>query len=187
LKPLRGSLSPLGAVLAAVLLCVSIVPVHADNAMGYRLLAANDAAQLPHNHGSLGMDVERASKITDAGMVFDLIRVKAVRRGSAAAQVGFLPGDQIVAVDGRVFESLAAFAAYVGSLAPGSRATVDYIPVKGGPAQAQRVSLTIGAPAQSADGMSTGAKVAIGVGAAALFGCYELGCFSHQQSKSGQQ
>jgi hypothetical protein len=28
--------------------------------------------------------------------------------------------------------------------------------------------------------MSTGTKVAIGVGAAALFGCYELGCFSHR-------
>jgi hypothetical protein len=30
--------------------------------------------------------------------------------------------------------------------------------------------------------MSTGTKVAIGVGAAALFGCYELGCFSYRSA-----
>ena len=39
-------------------------------------------------------------------------------------------------------------------------------------------------------GLSTGTKVAIGVGAAALFGCYKAGCFSRLRAKmgsSGQQ
>ena len=29
-------------------------------------------------------------------------------------------------------------------------------------------------------GLSAGTKIAIGVGAAALFGCYKMGCFSHK-------
>ena len=166
------------------------VPAWAENQMGYRLLTSQDAAALPHNRGSLGMEIERSQQIVDGGMTFDLIRVKGVRSGSPGAQAGFNPGDQIIAVDGRVFPSLAAFAAYVGSVQPGTAASVDYIPANGGPAQAQRVAVTVGAagsPAQapvqapSQGGMSTGTKVAIGVGAAALLGCYELGCFSHRR------
>ena len=165
------------------------LPVHAANPMGYQLLSQQDAAALPHNHGSLGMDIERAQQITDDGMTFDLIRIKQVRRGSPGAQAGFGPGDQIIAVDGKVFASLIAFAAYVGSLPPGTAVTVDTIPANGGPAQAQRISATIGAagaaaqPApQAQTGMSTGTKIAIGVGAAALLGCYEMGCFSHRKA-----
>ena len=172
----------------------------AENQMGYQLLSPETAANLPHNHGSLGMDIERAQQITDGGMTFDIIRVKAVRRGSPGATAGFTAGDQIIAVDGKVFPSLAAFASYVGSLPPGTTVSVDYIPTNGGPAQAQRVAVTIGAGGGSAqpavqaptsNGMSTGTKVAIGVGAAALLGCYELGCFSHrhpaQAAPAGQE
>lgn len=153
--------------------------------MGYRLLTQEDAASLPHNHGALGLDIERAQQITDDGLSFDLIRVKQARRGSAGAQAGFKPGDEIIAVDGRVFASLAAFGAYVGSLPPGSQMQVDTIPAGGGPQQAQRVAVTVGEAGRTmavpAQGMSTGTKVAIGVGTVALFGCYELGCFSHRQ------
>ncbi len=159
--------------------------------MGYQLLSPQDAAALPRNRGSLGMDIERAQQITDDGMTFDIIRVKQVRRGSPGAQAGFAPGDQIIAVDGRVFPSLAVFAAYVGSLQPGTAMSVDYIPANGGPGQAQRVSVTVGAagsaaqpsaqPAPAPTGMSTGTKVAIGVGAVALLGCYEMGCFSKRR------
>ena len=176
------------------------IAAHADNAMGYRLLSPQEAAALPHNHGSLGLDIERSQVITDAGMTFDIIRVKQVRPGSPGAQAGLQAGDQIIAVDGRVFPSLASFAAYVGSLSPGSQASVDYIPAGGGPAQAQRMPIAIGTPArqtpqqtapQPSAGLSTGTKVAIGVGAAALLGCYEMGCFSHrtpsQPSTAGQQ
>ncbi|HEY0417933.1 MAG TPA: PDZ domain-containing protein [Acetobacteraceae bacterium] len=171
-------------------------PARADNAMGYRLLSAQEAASLPRNNGALGMDVERSQQITDSGMTFEIIRVKQVRRGSPGAQAGFRPGDQIIAVNGRVFPSIAAFAAYVGAISPGSQATIDYIPAGGGPAQAQRVPVTIGGPGRSAQpsgnpneaapstGMSTGSKIAIGVGAAALLGCYEMGCFSHRGSTS---
>lgn len=170
-------------------------PAHAENQMGYQLLTSQEAAALPHNHGSLGMDIERSQQITDGGMTFDLIRVKGVRRGSPGAQAGFNPGDQIIAVDGRVFPSLVVFAEYVGSVQPGTAASVDYIPANGGPAQAQRVAVTIGTPRNGAQapapgGMSTGTKVAIGVGAAALLGCYELGCFSHRhpmQATTGAQ
>ena len=54
--------------------------------MGYRLLTQEDAASLPHNHGALGLDIERAQRITDDGLAFDLIRVKQARRGSPGAQ-----------------------------------------------------------------------------------------------------
>ena len=189
-------------LLALVLAAAVLTPLaaRADNAMGYHLLSQQEAAALPHNHGSLGLDIERAQVITDAGMTFDIIRVKQVRRGSPGARAGLQAGDQIIAIDGRVFASLTSFAAYVGSLSPGSQASVDYIPTDGGPAQAQRMTIVIGTPAQQAaqqaapqpsGGMSTGAKVAIGVGAAALLGCYEMGCFSHrtpgQPPPAGQQ
>ncbi len=165
------------------------MPASADNAMGYSLLTPDQAAALPRNHGALGLDVERAQVITDAGMTFDIIRVKQARPGSAGARAGLKSGDQIIAIDGRVFPSLVTFAAYVGSLAPGSQASVDYIPAGGGPGQAQRIAVAIGAPSQQAaapppvpGGLSTGSKVAIGVGAAALLGCYEMGCFTHHPS-----
>ena len=173
------------------------LPAHADNQMGYRLLSQDDAQDLPHNHGALGMDIEAAQRITDGGMTFDLIRVKQVRSGSAGEQAGFHPGDEIIAVDGEVFSSLAVFAAYVGSVQPGSQVNVDYIPAGGGPQQAQRIGVTVGTagqtaqPAPQADqttqsktGLSNGTKVAIGVGAVALFGCYELGCFSRHHHAS---
>ena len=172
------------AVSACLWLPWAAVPARADNPMGYRLVSQADAAALPHNGGALGMDIERAQHITDDGLAFDIIRVKQVRRGSPGAQAGFHAGDQIIAVDGRVFASLTAFAAYVGSLPPGSQIKVDYIPEGGGPKQAQRLAATVGAAGRAAPaGLSTGTKVAIGIGAAALFGCYELGCFTH---RSGQ-
>ena len=175
------------AVVGGSLLLSAPSPARADNAMGYRLLSDQDAAGLPRGHGSIGLDVERSQEITDAGMTFDVIRVKQVRRGSAGAQAGFRPGDQIIAIDGEVFASLKAFAAYVGSK-PGAQVTVDYIPAGGGPGQAQRMPLTIGAPGAApgpaAQGMSTGEKVAIGTAAAALLGCYEMGCFSHRDTAS---
>ncbi|MBV9826488.1 MAG: PDZ domain-containing protein [Alphaproteobacteria bacterium] len=158
--------------------------------MGYQLLSVQDARTLPRNQGSLGMDVERATQITDSGLTFDTIRVKQVRRGSAGAQAGFHSGDQIIAIDGHVFASLMTFASYIGSLPPGSQASVDYIPAGGGPEKAERVVVTLaatGRPVQSApqnstsdtasSGMSTRTK--IGIAAVALFGCYEFGCFKH--------
>lgn len=160
--------------------------------MGYRLLTAQEAASLPHGRGGLGMDVERSQQITDGGMTFDIIRVKQVRRGSAGAEAGFHAGDQIISVDGRVFPSISTFAQYVGSIPPGTRSMVDFIPTGGGPQQAQRVAVTVGdsgrsVPASPSNnqnqptsaGMSTGTKIAIGAGAVALLGCYEMGCFSH--------
>ena len=153
--------------------------------MGYRLVSQDDAASLPRNGGALGMDIERAQHITDDGLAFDIIRVKQVRRGSPGAQAGFRAGDQIIAVDGRVFASLTAFGAYVGSPPPGTEIKVDLIPAGGGPQQAQRLVATVGAAGRAAPaGMSTGTKVAIGIGAAALFGCYELGCFSHRTGQN---
>jgi len=71
------------------------------------------------------MDVERAQQITNDGMTFDLIRVKQVRRGAPGGRAGFRKGDQIIAVDGRVFPSIAAFGVYVGSMPGGSRVSID--------------------------------------------------------------
>jgi membrane-associated protease RseP (regulator of RpoE activity) len=187
-KIIARGLRCVSASLVAGSLCL---PALADNQMGYRLLSQQDAQDLPHSHGGLGMDIEAAQRITDGGMTFDLIRVKQVRSGSPGEQAGFHAGDEIIAVNGDVFSSLATFAAYIGSVQPGNQINVDYIPAGGGPQQAQRIAVTVGTAGQVAQptpqaelsgqphtGLSTGSKVAIGVGAVALFGCYELGCFS---------
>ena len=187
------------AIVTASMLTLQWTPNHAyaENQMGYRLLSVQEASRLPRQHGALGLDVERAQQITDDGMTFDLIRVKQVRRGSPGARAGFRKGDQIIAVDGRVFPSIAAFGAYVGSIPPGSRISVDYIPAGGGPENAERVPVTIGdagRPTQeppqngqsdesASSGMSTRTK--IGIAAAALFGCYALGCFSKSEGPAG--
>ena len=185
---------------AALLLGQAAGPAYADNQMGYRLLSAQEASALPRNHGALGLDVDRSQQISDSGMTFDIIRVKQVRPGSAGAQAGFRRGDQIIALDGRVFPSLAAFAAYIGSSTPGSSMTVDYMPAGGGPQQAQRVAVTVGRAGQTSSsaqtsnprqtsserstGMSTGSKMAIGAAAVALLGCYKVGCFSHKSGSN---
>ena len=152
-------------------------PAWADNAMGYRLLTPQEASGLRSQGGTLGLDLQGAEMISEPGMSFEIMRVSGVHRGAPGAQAGFRTGDEIVSVNGRVFPSLAVFAAFVHALPPGQPASVDYIPAGGGPAQAQRVQVVPG----GASGMSTREKVAIGVGAAALFGCYELGCFRHRQ------
>ncbi|HEY0182617.1 MAG TPA: PDZ domain-containing protein [Rhodopila sp.] len=183
-----------GPALALAMLMASALPAAADNPMGYRLLSEQEAGKLPRSHGVLGISVGRAQQIVDAGMTFDIMRVTAVRPGSPAAQAGLHEGDQIIAVNGRVFSSLKAFAAYMGSMEAGSVASIDYMPSDGGPAQAQRVAVTVGdatQPTRRAErdrqaqgGLSTGTKLAIGAGAVALFGCYELGCFSHRQGQA---
>ena len=184
------------APIAATFLSLQGLPsaASAENQMGYQLLSAGQAAGLPRNGGALGMDIGRAQQINEGGMTFDLLRVNGVRRGSPGAQAGFQVGDQIIAADGQVFQNVAAFAAYVGSLQPGRQIAVDYTPANGGPQQAQRVAVTVGAggravPAQAEEqthtGMSTGSKLAIGAGAAALFGCHKLGCFNRSPSRPG--
>ncbi len=183
----------LAAFAAVALLTAQVWPAAAwaDNQMGYRLLSQQEAAGLPHNQGAIGLSVERAKQITDGGMTFDIIRVTQVRSGSAGERAGLKQGDQIIALDGRVFPTLVTFANYVGAAQPGSQMTVDFMPAGGGPQQAQRVALVVGRAgqassprqdnkAQTSGGLSTGQKIAIGAGAVALLGCYKAGCFSHR-------
>ena len=141
-----------GAVVTAgLLLPQCLAPrARAENRMGYRLLSPEEAAGLPRNGGSLGLTVARARQITDSGMTFELMQVKAVRQGGAGDQGGLRVGDQVIAVDGRVFPSIAAFASYVGALPPGRRIDVDFIPAGGGLPQAQRRSIVVGAAAGAA-------------------------------------
>lgn len=170
-------------------------PALAENQMGYRLLTPGQAASLPRGGGSIGLDVGRAQQISDSGLTFELLRVKGVRANSPAARAGFNVGDQIIAADGRVFPSVAAFAAYVGSVPPGRQIAFDYMPAGSGPQDAQRLPVTVGASGRAAaarqaeepqaEGLSTGTKLAIGVGAAALFGCYKAGCFSSAKARPG--
>ena len=75
--------------------------------MGYRLLPQEQAEGLPHSGGSLGLDIRRGQVVTDADMTFEILLVSGVRPGSAGAQAGLKPGDQIIAVDGMVFANLA--------------------------------------------------------------------------------
>ena len=163
-------------------------PAAAENQMGYTLLPAAQAAQLPRGGGVFGLDVGQGQQISDSGMTFELLKVNGVRRGSPGGAAGLKSGDQIIAVDGRVFPSVAAFASYIGSKQPGERIAIDNMPAGGGPKDAQRVTVVLGssrpanqpsapvAPVET--GLSTGTKIAIGVGAAALFGCYKYGCIS---------
>ncbi len=121
--------------------------------MGYKLLPADQATELPRMGGALGMSVGPDKQITDDGMTFELLRVNGVGQNSAGGQAGFRTGDEIISVDGHVFPSVAAFAGYVGSIQPGRQISVDYIPAGGGPQQAQRIDVTLGeagrpAPAQ---------------------------------------
>ena len=164
----------------------------ADDRLGYQLLTTEQASQLPPSGGSLGMAIGEGRPISDGGLSFELLVVRSVRPDSPASAARLRPGDQIIAVDGHVFPSTAAFAGYVRSVAPGRALSVDEMPADGGPQQAQRVSIVMGehgqaaSPAQneaqrSSGGLSTGTKVAIGIGAAALLGCYELGCLAHKK------
>lgn len=178
-----------GLTTALLVSSAATLPARAENAMGYRLLSEQEAATLPHNHGALGLDVSRAQQIVDAEVTFDIMAVTGVTAGSPAGKAGLHRGDQIIAVNSRVFSSLRSFAAYVGSMEEGNVAFIDYMPAGSGPARAQRVAVTVGdaaqrPPGRSAEGgLSTGTKLAIGAGAVALFGCYELGCFSHHQKQ----
>ncbi len=200
----------LSIVLAGALLGSQGLPgaARAENQMGYQLLPARQAGQLQAQGGVLGIDVGAGQCITGSGMTFELLQVTSVRRNSPGAQAGLDKGDQIIAVDGRVFPSVKAFAAFVGSKPPGQQLMIDYMPKGGGPEQAQRVGVTLAgkngpaaqprqdaaaaqprqdAAAAQSSGMSTGTKLAIGAGAAALFGCYKLGCFSRSKSGAAQQ
>jgi S1-C subfamily serine protease len=111
--------------------------------MGYRELSAREAAALPSRQGTIGLDVRRQERIIDSGLTFEIIKVTRVRRDSTGAQAGFNVGDQIVAVDGRVFPSLAIFTAYIGSRSPGSQIIVDIMPAGRGPEQARRITVDV--------------------------------------------
>src|SRR4051812_35700315 len=79
---------------------------HAENAMGYQLLSEQEARSLPRNDGALGMDLARSQHITDHEMTFDIMQITKVKPGSPAAKAGLRRGDQIIAVNGRLFSSL---------------------------------------------------------------------------------
>ena len=166
-------------------------PARADNPMGYRMQTAEQAASLQRSGGSLGMRVGPVHQISSGGLTFELLKVEGVGEASPAAQAGLKVGDQLIAVDGRVFPNVATFAAYVGSVPPGHQVEVDYMPAGAGPGQAQRVGVTVGEGGRAAarqdvsrnTGLSTGAKVAIGVGAAAIIGCYETNCYSRLKTR----
>ena len=175
-------------------------PAFAENQMGYQMLSASQATALPRAGGSIGINVGPAQEITDSGLSFRLLRVNSVKPGSPGAQAGFKAGDQIIAVDGRVFPGVPAFANYIAAQQPGRVVNVDFMPSNGGPENAQRAALTIGSsgtgvvpapmaqpdPAPQTEGtLSTGSKVAIGAAAVALFGCYKLGCFSGLKKRMG--
>jgi len=176
------------------MLAVQLAPVvaHAENAMGYQLMSMSQAARLPDNHGTLGLDVARARQISSSGMSFALMQVRGVQPGSPAARAGFQQGDQVIAVNGRVFPTTTAFAAYLRSIPPGTRINIDYMPAGAGPANAERVALVVGKPgerraqyassSEQSSGMSKRTK--LGLGAAAVIGCYYLGCFSGSGSSS---
>ena len=183
------------AAAAAIVALLHGPVARAENQMGYQLMTEQQASQLPRGGGSLGLDVTRGQVITDSAMTFELLKVQAVRRGTPASRAGLAVGDQVIAVDGRVFPSVAAFAGYVGSLPAGRTIGIDYLPRGAGPEKAQRLAVTMGgasgaAPAPrttepESHGMSMGQKLAIGAGAVALFGCYKYGCFSRGAQPQG--
>ncbi len=166
------------------------------NQMGYRMLSSREAASLPPAGASVGLSVESTQRISEQGLDFSVLRVIQVRPGSPAAAGGIQRGDNLIAVNGLVFPGIREFAQYVGSLTPGTVMSVDFIPAGTRPDNAHRVSLRVAGagpmPRQGyatrqeepETGMST--RMKLGLGAAALFGCYELGCFSSGQESQPQ-
>ena len=188
----------LTTLVAASMLAAVALPARAANPMGYQLINDQQAARLPRGHGALGLVVNESSMISDSGMTFAILRIDQIKPGSAGATSGLQVGDQIIAVDGHVFPDIKAFAEYAGSLRPGSQTFVDYIPRGGMAKDAQRLAIAVGEPGRNnqptlnaQQGMSTGTKVAIGLGAAALLGYYELhknsGTAAQQQQGYPQQ
>ncbi len=172
-------------------------PAAADNKMGYQLETPEQAAQLQKSGGSLGMKVGPQEQINSEGLTFQILKVEGVNQGSPAEQAGLKVGDQIIAVNTHVFLNTKTFAEYVGSAKPGQQIEIDYMPAGGGPKQAQRVGVTVGEAGKAAPphkepstvggGLSTGDKIAIGLGAAAVIGCYEFNCYSRIKSKLQQE
>jgi C-terminal processing protease CtpA/Prc len=179
---------------ASIFSAQALTPAFADNQMGYQLVTAEEAARLPHNDSLLGIQAGAGQQINSKDLNFELLKVQAVRPGSPGAKAGFKSGDQLIAVDGRVFANTQAFANFVGSIAPGRHVTIDYMPAGTGPKAAKRVDVQLAAkdgstisaePGSEREkaGMSRGKKVAIGAAAIALFGCYKMGCFSRSQAR----
>jgi len=171
----------------------ALTPALADNQMGYQLVTAEQAAGLPHSNGLLGIQAGAGQQINSKDLNFELLKIQGVRPGSPGAKAGFKPGDQLIAIDGRVFANTQAFANFVGSIAPGRHVTIDYMPAGTGPKAAKRVDVQLasrdgavaaepGSESEKA-GMSRGKKIAIGAAAIALFGCYKFGCFSRAQAR----
>lgn len=170
------------------------------NQMGYQMMSSQEAASLPRGGGTLGLTLESTQQISEQGLSFSVLRVTQVRPGSPAAAGGMQRGDNVIAVNGLVFPGIREFAQYVGSLTPGATVSVDFIPRGTQPDNAQRMTVRAGsadgrAPPQSQNnyaqapeeksGMST--RMKLGLGAAALFGCYELGCFASRNPQQEQQ
>ena len=187
------------AIVAAILVgSQSLAAVaSADNKMGYTLETPEQASQLHRAGGSLGMKVGPEDNINSEGLSFQLLKVEGVVDDSPAKQAGLAVGDQVIAVNGHVFPNTKTFAEYVGSIAPGEQVDIDYMPKGGGPKDAKRVGVTVGEgghatkPKQeaqkSAGGLSTGEKVAIGLGAAAVIGCLEWNCYSKIKKKYDEE
>ena len=172
-------------------------PALADNKMGYQLETPEQAAQLVKSGGSLGMKVGPQEQINSEGLTFQILKVEGINNNSPAEQAGLKIGDQIIAVNSHVFPNTKTFAEYVGSAKPGQQIEIDYMPAGGGPKQAQRVGVTVGEsghaaaphkePSTVGGGLSTGDKIAIGLGAAAVIGCYEYNCYSRIKTKLQQE
>jgi S1-C subfamily serine protease len=172
----------------------ALTPALADNQMGYQLVTAEQAARLPHSNGLLGIQAGAGQQINSKDLNFELLKVQGVRPGSPGAKAGFKSGDQLIAVDGRVFANTQAFANFVRSIAPGRHVNIDYMPAGTGPKAAKRVDVQLAARDGSTvaaepggepekAGMSRGKKIAIGAAAVALFSCYKMGCFSRAQAR----
>lgn len=201
LRSSREGLATFTRTTLATALWLTIQPlllVGAESNLKYRLLTSEEVDALPRNKGDLGVDVEQAQEVSAGGMTFTVIRVVRVHNGLAGSRAGLTTGDQVIAVDGRVFPDVAAFTAYVGSKAPDSQVDVDYVPSGRGPKQAQRVNLVVGADSPTSTSLgrldrtpppvgTAAAKAAIGEGVASLLGCSEIDCFSHPTSPGGDR
>ena len=138
------------AASAWVAVQIAAGPAAADNKMGYQMVSAEQASAMPRAGGSLGMKIGPEEMIDSEGLHFAVLKVERVQPDSPAAQASLKVGDQIIAVNGRVFPNVAAFAGYVGSIPPGKLIEVDFMPAGGGPKQAQRVGVTVGEAGRAA-------------------------------------
>lgn len=126
------------AMLATVGLCLVAQPPSAALAQqGSRVVSSREIGDYPNRGGFIGVRLGDEVKMAKRdGTPFVCMTIAKVDVLGAARRAGLASGDRLCAVDGIYFETGQVLGAYLGSLTPGSEATLSYSPPDAPPIQA---------------------------------------------------